>query len=170
MGISLIDILTYCGCFFDSSILMFYIMRDLLFYLATLSTSIASPFVDLGLPASSLDPSASEGSEANVPESDNFGPFFSPALSGSDSLDANLLSLASSGSAILFPNTDTHAADLGTGKLQKGDLATTWYLHPLLWIPACETEFPGTKPYCCDEKLNKDDHTAKGCDHCKPFS
>ena len=145
-------------------------MRYLLFYLATLSTSIASPFVDLGLPASSLGPSASQGSEPNVPESDNFGPLFSPAPSGLDSLDTSLLSSASSGSAISFPNTDSHAADLGTGKLQKGDLATTWYLKPLLWIPACETEFPGTKPYCCDEEMNKEDHTAKGCDHCRPVS
>lgn len=165
----MIDILTYYVCFFCPSILKFYIMRYLLFYLATLSTAIASPFVDLGLPASSLGPSASQGSEANVPETDNFGPFFSPALSGLDSLDTNLLSLASSGSAISLPNTDSHAADLGTGKLQNGDLATTWYLQPLLWIPACETEFPGTKPYCCDKKIDKD-HTAKGCDHCRPLS
>ena len=144
-------------------------MRYLLFYLATLSTSIPSPLVDLGLPGPSLGPSASQGSEANVPGSDDFGSFSSPALSGLDSLDTNSPSLASSGSAISFPNTDSQAADLGTGKLQRGDLATTWYLNPFLWTPLCELKFAGSKPYCCDEKINEDDHTAKGCDHCRPF-
>lgn len=149
-------------------------MRFFLLYLATISTANTRRFLDPSMPASSLDFAASEGSSADVPEFEHNGkivPSSNPAL---DSVDTNSLSLDHSGSVtgIQLANTDIHALDPGTEKSRQGDLATAKYLRPLLWfwIPQCETLFPGKKPYCCDDKLDEQEHTATGCDHCRPLS
>lgn len=143
-------------------------MRFFLLYLATISTAITRRFLDLSLPASSLDSAASKDSNADVPEIEHYGTTVPSSNSALDSLDTDLLSLDHSGSV----TADIHPLDPGTGKARQGDLATAKYLSPLLWFwtPTCETLFPGKKPYCCDDKLDEQEHTAAGCDHCRPLS
>lgn len=148
--------------------IIFYTMRFFLLYLATITTAITSPFVDLSLNALSFDSSASQGSEADVLENDPEGTSVSPPNSGVANVDTSLFSSASSGSVIgIRPlSSDIQASVPETENSHQGDIATSKYLRLFLWIPACETLFPGTKPYCCDEKLNKKKGTANGCGHC----
>lgn len=162
----MIETLT-CFSFDPLSILMLCIMQFFLLYLAIISTAITSPVVDLGLlDPSSLVSSADQGSGVDVPETERTS--VSPANSGLDSFDTTLLSLANSDSVIGTqpPNTDVHALDSGSETLHQGELA----MLPFVWIPQCETLFRGTKAYCCDEEIDKKEHTAKGCDHCTSLS
>ena len=146
-------------------------MRFFLFYLATISTVITGPVVDLRLDASSLGSSASQGSDAHVPETGLY------SIPGSDGLDTGLLSLPNSGSVIgnQLPNTDVNAPDPGTELLHHGDLATIRILRPLLQVPHCESLFENKSPYCCEETccenrgLMEKPREVTGCDHCRPL-
>lgn len=146
-------------------------MRFFLLYLATISTVITGPVVDLRLDASSLGSSDSQGSDAVVPETGLY------SIPGSERLDMALLSLAHSGSVIgnQPPNTDINAPDPGTELLHHDDISTIQILRPLLLLPHCELLF-NKKPYCCEEKccddrgLMKKPREVTRCDHCRPLS
>lgn len=149
---------------------MFCIMRFFLLYLATISTAIAGPYIDLWSPSSPLDSSASQGSVVGTSEI--------------GLLDTNSLFSAKSSSVegVQLPNTDLLAPGPGAANLQQGDQAQIklpsvlqpLYRGPLdmiiqLLIPTCEDELPGSEPYCCDEHVDAK-KIARGCGHCRPLS
>lgn len=148
---------------------MFCIMRFFL-YLASISTAIASSYIDLWSTSSPLDSSASQDSDVDTSE---FGPLYT-----------NSFFSAKSGSVegVQLPNTDFLAPGPGAANLQQGDQARIklpsviepLYRKPLdmiiqLLIPTCEDSLPGSTPYCCDEHVDAR-KIARGCGHCRPLS